>query len=195
MFKVVFAGKAGKFMFAGLVALLLFAVPSKSRSLELGLTPSHVYSLWLNINRSLLAYAKIVSDDKSRLVELEAMQPMVFQGKVPADVYALAKKINARLKGHISISTETPDWLIEFEQISASAGFKDEVTTPSGVFLISTQLLNGIVDVVIDNTGWEQPVSDFYVIKDIHEKTPSDVFGLVDLALRRIEIILGTGRG
>jgi len=190
VYKGVSPGKAGHFLFAGLVALLLFAVPGKSRSLELGLTPSHVYSLWLNINRSLLAYAKIVSDDKSRFVGLAAMQPMVFQGKVPADVYALAEKLDARLKGYVSIPTERPDWLKEYEQVSSSPGFKDEVITPSGVFLISTQLLNGIVDMVVDNTGWEQPVSDLYATEPFIGKTPSDVFGLIDLALRRTEIIL-----
>jgi len=52
------------------------------------------------------------------------------------------------------------------------------------------QLLNGIVFVVVENTGWEVPVSDLYASDVPSDMTPSDVFGLVDLALRRIDFIL-----
>ncbi len=185
-------GKSVPFFLAGLVVLLVVASPGKSRALELGLTPSHAFSIWLDINRSLLAYAKIVSGDEKKQAELEAMQPQIFKGKVPADVYGLAEKVTARLQGHIHIPTDTPDWLIEHEheQILVSHKPVNLRITPSAVFLISTHLLNGIVDVVVRHTGWEQSVSDLYAAEQHFDKTPSDVFGLTDLALRRLEIIL-----
>jgi len=181
---------SGHLILVGLLALFVVASPGKCRALELGLTPSHVYSLWLNINRSLLAYAHIVLGDEQRQEELEAMRPAVFKDKVPADVYALARKTGARLRGYIAIPSEVPHWLHEYEKINSLPAPKDEKITPSAVFLISTQLLNGVVDVVVDNTGWEQSVSDLYATELHFDKTPSDVFGLVDLALRRLEIIL-----
>jgi len=190
MHRGILKGKSVPFFLAGLVVLLVVASPGKSRALELGFTPNHVFSLWLDINRSLLAYAKIISDDQEKQDELEAMQPLIFKGKVPADVYGLAEKVTDRLQGHIHIPVDAPGWLIEYEQISVSNKPDNQGITPSAVFLISTQLLNGIVDVVVENTGWEQSVSDLYAAEQHFDKTPSDVFSLVDLTLQRLEIIL-----
>ena len=190
MHKGLSGGKAGRFVLAGLFAVFVLSSPVKCRSLELGLTPSHVYSLWHGINQSLLIYSQIISKDEDGFVKLKAMQPKAFENKIPADVYSHAEKVTSRLRGFISISTDVPGWLIEFEQISPLTDTKDEEITPSAVFLISTQILNSIVDVVVDNTDWEQPVSDLYAIDLRTDKAPSDVFGLVDLALRRTGIIL-----
>jgi hypothetical protein len=180
----------GRLVFSSLFALLVLASPAKCRSMELGLTPSHVYSLWQGINRSLLLYSQIESRDEDRLKQLIAMQPKVFEDKIPADVYSHAEKVHARLKGYVIVSTDVPDWLDEYKQNNTSTDSQNNEITPSAVFVISTQLLNAIVDVVVDNTGWEQPISDLYAIELHTGKTPSDVFGLVDLALQRVEIIL-----
>lgn len=183
-------GPLRRLSLAGLVALLVLAPAGKSRSLELGLTPNHVYALWLNINRSLLSFARILSERENNLQELTEMRPTVFKNKVPADVYAHAKEFGALLNGYILIPTQAPNWLVEYEKSRGDASDTNQRITPSAVFLISTQLLNAIVDVVVLNTGWEQPVSEFYAIEQYTEKTSSDVYGLVDLALRRAKIIL-----
>lgn len=181
--------RLGPTIHACLIAFLLIGAPSKALSLELGLTPSHVYSLWSNINRSLLIYAKIVNIEPEKVKRIENMQPRHFEGKKPADVYAMATKVQNGLKGQIHWSTETPQWLIEYQKAGKTAVPENDELTPSAVFLISMQLLNGIVAVVVDNTGWEVPVSDLYTSDVPSGKVPSDVFGLVDLALRRIELI------
>ncbi|MBL6932319.1 MAG: hypothetical protein ISR45_05175 [Rhodospirillales bacterium] len=182
--------KAGRFALIGFIALFLIVVPGKSRSLELGLTPSHVYSLWSNINRALLIYAKLVNIDQARLARIESMQPRNFEAKRPADVFAMAEKFRNELKGYVPWTKETPGWLIEYEKVGKSRNPQSDKITPSAVFLISMQLLNGIVAVVVDNTGWEVSVSELYDSSVPSGMTPSDVFGQVDLALRRIDLIL-----
>ena len=57
------------------VFLSLMAYPSGSRALDLGLTPSHVFSLWTNINRSLIASSRLVSNGIELSVMLKAMKP------------------------------------------------------------------------------------------------------------------------
>ncbi len=61
--------------------------------------------------------------------------------------------------------------------------------TPSQVFLLSTQILNALVEKYVDLTDGGLPVSQFYRDKQISGKVPSDVFGLVDLLGRRLELI------
>lgn len=185
-------GRLGRAVLAGLVVLLLIAAPGKGRSLELGLTPSHVYSLWLNINRSLVIFAKLAPVGEAEFQKIKDMQPAAFKGKKPADVYALAEQVQEKLRGYIPWVSEVPKWLVEYEKVSPNGVSEKAEITPSAVFLISMKLLNGLVNMVIDNTGWEQPVRDLYVPVIHPGKEPSDVYGLVDLALRRIELILAS---
>jgi hypothetical protein len=182
--------KANRYVLAGLIALFLVMTPVKSRSLELGLAPSHVYSLWQNINRALLVYSKVVPGSTGKTAELTAMQPAVFKGKIPSDVYILATTVSKQLAGHVTLPSGVPDWLIDYERGDLMETSREEVITPSAVFILSMQLLNGIVDVVVENTDKEQQVSDFFAPNTETDKTPSDVYGLVDLALRRINLLL-----
>ena len=67
------------------VFLGVLAFPPSLRALDLGLTPSHVYSLWTHINLNLIESSRLVSGDAGFQATLKAMKPTEFSGKSPAD--------------------------------------------------------------------------------------------------------------
>lgn len=169
----------------------LSMIPNAGSTIELGLTPGHVYGLWTHINESLLAYAKIISDDQEWLDALADLPPQDFSGKKHKDVLKLGLVLRARLDPTIPISRERPAWLFSYQP----AGFgsdETEAITPSAVFLESMQILNGIVDVIVEKTGPEHMISNYYKPLPATGKVPSDAFSLVDLAVRRAEIIFAS---
>lgn len=172
---------------------LLSAAPGESRAMELGLTPSHVFSLWTNINHSLLDYAETLSDDEAWLAHLSDMPAERFSGKTPSDVFAKAQKLHARLNLLMPITLDLPKWLKSFNPTSQQFT-KAEEATPSEVFLLSTLILNGLVDELVELEGHEPTVSIYYKQYGFTGKTPSDVFGLVDLATLRVEQILSKAK-
>lgn len=154
----------------------------QSAALELGLTPSNVFSLWINVNDALLATARISSGGADRAAELAAMKPRQFEGKKPADVlgqaFAFRDKLD-RLRDSAGLGPT--------KRIGEGDGAE---ITPSVVFLNSGHVLDGLVLWIVRNSGKEQLVSQFYTLHDVSGKTPSDVFGLVELANRRLEFLL-----
>lgn len=177
------------FVFVFLTVFSVTVTPPTSHAMELGLTPSHVFSLWTNINQSLLAYAQTLSDDDAWVENLSTMSPKTFTGKRPKDVFEKAQEFRAKLKPLIPIIESNPDWLKSFRPTGEKIINEEEIT-PSEVFLISTQILNGIVDDLIKKTDQERLISPFYIQHGFTEKRPSDVFGLVDLAILRSELII-----
>lgn len=169
---------------AALTVILLIGgagLPGQARALELGLTPSNVVGLWTNVNEALLATARVVSNDTVWLAKVTEMTPGTFEGKKPSDVLErvteFRTKLN-RLRGGFGLK-ET-DSNVKF----------DGTITPTVVFLNSGEVLNGLVDWIIRNTGEQQLVSQFYTDRQIKGKTPSDAFGFVDLAARRLDQII-----
>ena len=158
----------------------LAAAPVNAHALDLGLTPRHVFSLWTNINNALIASARIVSND-AVTESVATMGPKVFIGKVPADVLERARAVREKL-----------------DSLRRNSGLKQTVLsdsnegriTPSDVYLNSGNVLDGLVGWLIHGTGPDLLASRFYVRHKFSAKTPSDVFGLVDLANRRLEMIL-----
>lgn len=167
-----------------LLAAILAVSPLDARAghtPEMGLKPGQVYNLWTNINACLLAFAGIVSDDPDWHEELAAMPAESFPGKRPADVLAQVDRYRARLDRLRHLAELTP----------TQRGPKDQAhITHSDVYLTSSEVLHAQVELLIRFTGPEQLVSQFYVRHREDEKTPSQVFALVELASRRLEQIL-----
>lgn len=170
-----------KLVFATAVLASLVLAPGHGLALELGLTPSQVFSLWTNINNSLSTVAEAVADDRAWIQRLAAMTPRTFENKTPADVLGRLSRFRAKL-GRFREKYDLP-------RIEPHSGGYANVT-PSVVYLNSGRVLNGIVEWVIVNTGPEQLVSQFYVRHGFKGKTPSDVFGLIELAERRLDQVL-----
>lgn len=172
-----------KLAFALAVVAGMSIVPANGFAQELGLTPSHVVSLWVNVNNALVTTARISSDAASWHESLARMSPKVFSDKKPADVLEAVVAFRGKL-----------DRLRQKSGLKATGryGEGEGRVTPSVVFLNSGLVLDGLVHWVVKNTGPDQLVSGFYTRHDVSGKTPSDAFGQVDLANRRIDKILAT---
>lgn len=166
-----------------LVAVMLsaLAIPSGSSALDLGLTPNHVYSLWTNINASLNACARVVHGDPTDLESFAAMEPKTFSGKKPADVLNLLVTYRAKLD-RLLRAQRLPD--------TTQAPPGDDAITPSHVYLNSGHVLNAQLRWLTVRTGPAQIISQFYTQHEFSGKTPSNVFALVDLAIRRMDRLL-----
>lgn len=172
-----------KLAFALAVVAGTSIVPANGFAQELGLSPSHVVSLWTNINNALVTTARITSDTAVSHESLARMSPQVFSDKKPADVLEAVVAFRGKL-----------DRLRRKSGLKATGqyGEGEGRVTPSVVFLNSGLVLDGLVYWVVKNTGPDQLVSGFYTRHDLSGKTPSDAFGQVDLANRRIDKILAT---
>ena len=61
---------------AVVLVLAIGLVPAKTHAaVELGLTPSHVFSLWTNVNGALVAIAEIVDANGRWAEDIRAMVP------------------------------------------------------------------------------------------------------------------------
>lgn len=176
--------RAGKFRTIGIVLAGIVLFSARGLALELGLTPAQVCSLWNGINQSLLVIARVVSDDAAWRRKLSDLKPTAVQGKNPADVLRLLAAYRAKLDelrrhgGLASIRKFTGD---------------DKPVTPTVVYLNSGLVLNGQIEWLIRNTGPKQLISRFYPNHkqaELAEKTPNDVYAVVQLANIRLAEIL-----
>ncbi len=163
------------------IAIVLAAMPGPARAVELGLTPSHVYSLWTNINAALvtLGPAMTGSDDISK--HLEGMTPSAVKNKTPGDVLGQVAVFRTKLD-RIGISSG-----LKATQVYSDP--KGGKVTPSVVFLNSGNVLDSLVLLLI-RTDDKQLVSGFYKRHEFSGKTPSNVFSLVELANRRMDALI-----
>ena len=171
----------GRWAVLAAVLVLSLLGPRSGHALDLGLTHGQVFSLWTNINASLLEFAEVVTDDEDWRDRLAAMPPRGFTGKSPADVLAQVKRYRTKL-----------DWLRARAALTRTQQMPQDQAkiTPSDVYMTSFEVLHAQLELLIRNTGPEQLVSQFYVRHEVSEKTPSHVFALVELACRRLERIL-----
>lgn len=179
------------------LCLLVFLLPSRGFTLELGLTPSNVYSLWLNINKVILADASQAGVDPLVVKQLEEMKPAFFDGKRPADVFALATRFHdvAVKTYELDELPPVPQWIEIYAHLIEDPSARNPETTPSQVYLFSSRILGSLVAHYVDETSGTLPVARFFSENDIQGKVPSDVFGMVDLALRRVEAIMEHSAG
>jgi hypothetical protein len=165
---------------APFVIVLAFVLPV--RALDLGLTPSHVFSLWTNINQAILTIADLKLRDGALNEKIRAMNPAAFFGKTPGNVLALGLEVESMIDT-LRVGSDLPP--------TGQFIVSDETTTPSDVFLVSSRILGSSVEWIIRNTEPDHLVSKYFAEHEFADKTPSNVFGLVDLAHRRMELIVG----
>ena len=168
-------------------ALLLLALaPRLAGAAELGLTPGNVLGLWTNINSTIPVIAKISGKDQL-VAQLAAMRPRRFSGKKPSDVSKQLVKFRTMLNRLRANSGLPP--------VKARKRDKTGKITPSDVFFNSGRVLDGMVGLIIKKTNADQLVSGYYKLYDFSGKTPSDVYGMLDLANRRLALIVGSSAG
>lgn len=170
--------------------IVVIAPPSGGFALELGLTPSRVFGLWTNINDTLLGYARNLSDDEVWLRHLSELEPRKFSGKTPKDVLERVKLFEAKcfkLAADICPHAEKTNFA---KEVTFLLRDDNSVVTPSLVFLHSGRVLSKMVHTFAVSSDGRQPISPFFTEHGFKEKVPSDVYGLVLLALRRLDEIL-----
>lgn len=152
----------------------------KTTARNLGMTSNHVFSLWSNVNDALIE-AAADPDGAEFGREVASMQPDPFSQKAPSDVLEQVVVFRGKL-----------DRLRAAAGLGATKiyGTEDGVVEPSDVFLNSGHVLNGLVDWLgrVSERGCDE--NRFYQRGTCSGKTPSDVFGMVDLANRRADLIL-----
>ena len=166
------------FFFVSFAARSVPAIAQSST--ELGLTPSHVVSLWTNINDALVVIARITTRSKDVVSRLKGTVPQNFTGKKPADVLKRVAEFRDKL-----------DRMRMERGMAPSRRYRhgSGTITPSVVFLNSGHVLDGAVSLIVKTTDRSQLVSQFYTRHNLAGKTPSHAFAMADLANRRIDII------
>lgn len=172
----------GRIFITGLATVLtaVLATPM-ARAVELGMTPSHVVSLWTNINDALITSGRATGDE-NLAKRLMAMKPVAVQGRKPGDVLNELEKFRAKL-----------------DQFAARQGLKKATpvykdpeggtVTPSVVFVNSGYVIDSLLRVLIKLDA-NQLISGFYTRHDISGKKPNDAYQLVELANRRMDSML-----
>lgn len=164
-----------------LVLVGLILVPARAGAIELGVTADHVNSLWININSSLLAVADSISTDPAFRKQLKAVMPGRFEGKTPPEVLEFVNMYRFKL-----------DRLRGLGVLGRTKRYNhgDFVVSPRIVYVNSGHVLNGQIELLVNRTPPEFLISPFYVQHDFIGKSPDDNFALIDLANRRIDLIL-----
>ncbi|NQV84730.1 MAG: hypothetical protein HQ494_13030 [Rhodospirillales bacterium] len=176
--------------FLALLLITTLAAPGSARAVELGLTPSPVFGLWTNINKALIVYARARSTNEDWLNQLAQMTPEKFSGKDSATVLEMVKTFAARLNElDVRRPDKTTDKLLGSDLQHLLANDQGRVT-PSMVYLHSGQVLINVAEDILRASSVPVEVSPFFEERNVADKTPSDVFGLIDLGLRRLVKIL-----
>ena len=152
-------------------------MPTVAGALDVGLTPSHVYSLWVNINTAILSVGKFVGGEGIAKNSISAIKPGKFTGKTPGNVLALSLEVESLIDG-LRITSDLPP--------TRGLDVGSENTTPSDVFLVSSRVLISGVELIIRKTEADHLISPYFSHHIFDGKTPSDVYALVDLAHRRL---------
>lgn len=173
------------------ILFLILSSPNVGHAIEFGLTPSTVYGMWENINRALLVYAKERSTNDTWLRSLKSMPRDNFSGKAPASVLEKVTQFNTKLNElRGGKQTHLEELLLEGDLSNLLTANKDDLATPSLVYMHSGQVLINIVEEIVHNSPTKINISPFFDVDAFYGKTPSDVFSLVDLGLQYLDEIL-----
>ncbi|MEH6497351.1 MAG: hypothetical protein V7740_16525 [Pseudomonas marincola] len=174
-----------------LVLFLFVSSPNVGQAVEFGLTPSTVYGMWKNINDAVLVYANERSTNDTWLRNLENMPQDKFSGKAPANVLEQVTQFNTKLNEILqNKEAHLEELLLEGDLSNLLASSDDNLVTPSLVYMHSGQVLINIVEEIVHNSPTGINISPFFDVDAFPDKTPSDVFSLVDLGLRYLDEIL-----
>ena len=171
---------------AAVLTLVLAFSPAQFRAVELGLTPSNVVSLWININNALVATGSALPDGVDVSGDLKTMTAKAFPGKKPGDVLNQVVRFRGKL-----------DLLRAKSNLKATPVYKDPqggTVTPSVVFVNSGYVLDSVV-LLLNRYDKDQLISGFYTRHDISGKKPSDAYSQIELANRRLDTIIAKAGG
>jgi len=176
-------------LFAALMFWMSALTSQPVQAVELGLKPSDVFALWTNINRMVLDLGRFnLADD----IAIEALQNMEInrqRNKTPSDVLGKVADFTALIEPlHIHFRGESDANLLERQIVFLVRHNKTE-TTPSIVFMRSSDIMVNMAHILAAYSDHEPLISPYFMLEDFYDKTPSDVYALVELATHRLEYV------
>lgn len=166
-----------------LLAVFILIPGQTARATDLGLTPDHVFGLWQSVNTALIDAPGWLAGDRSLAEPIAALAPKATDptrtpGDVLAQIAAFRDKLDVIRNGLGLLPTP-------------KFAYRGEVT-PTVVFLNSGHVLDSLVIAMIERDDGRD-VSKFFFRNDVENKTPGDVYALVELANRRLDLLTGAG--
>jgi hypothetical protein len=187
------------------LAAAISAAPAPAAAVDMGLTPNEAYGLCANINQALLAVPHYTSGGKVLSSRVAGTKAREFGEKKPVDVFDYVinftrKLCRLRRSGYLGeIIFVEERKLAKRITTWGSAGHLGEIVfvesrgekiTPTDVFLNSGLVLDGVVEWIAKNSPSKHLINPLYGYETYRNKKPGDVYSLVDLAHRRIDLIL-----
>lgn len=172
------------FLRFSLVLLLFFGVATAASSRDLRLTPNQVFSIWVNIDDCLEIVADLTLNSDHAKQTFRDISLKTYKGKEPGDVLLQVVVFRDRLNqlreqgGQSFVSVYEPR--------------KTEIV-PRDVYMNSGHIQDALIESMIVEKHPELFVSQFYTRHHYTDKTPSDVFAMVELANRKLEFIFADG--
>ncbi len=142
------------------------------------ITPNGPFHLWLGINEFMPLLT--TSPSQTRAIRAEINQR--FRGKTPANVLSQVVRFRNKL-----------DRLLAKYRLNKTGVFRSptgEKISPAIVYINSGHSYDSVVRLLLKANPNDQSYRDKFLIPFPKGKTPSDVFGLVDLAIRKIDVLL-----
>jgi hypothetical protein len=173
------------------LALGLFAVPMTAQAalaapqtVPLGnVTPSQVVTTWMSVNQGLVEAAQLATRDPSFAARVDGLRALSYSAKKPGEV--LARTVEFRDKLDVLRAKMGLDPTSVYVDPSGAA------VTPPVVFLNGAHVQDSFLGWVVALSGDPTHlVGQFYVVADVSGMTPSDAYGLVDLAVRRLDMLI-----
>lgn len=181
---------------APLVVGLVFAIPAAANEdadaagsnpniVKLGkITPNGPYRLWFAINGVLPEYA-LSKGGRGLKSRVEGLTAFSFDGKTPGDVRARAAEYRAML--------ERLRAQLKLEKIKTYKDPLGRAVTPAVVFVNAGHIMDATVHAFHATSKEPDAVLGvFYDVPVVDGKSPSHVYGLVDLAAIRLQLIAGS---
>ncbi len=167
---------------AGIVlALALSLTTPDAGALGPGLTPSLVYGMWANINDIVLAIGGAVLADPVVRGRVGDIETKPFFAKEPGDLLKKIAGFHDRLNRlRVRDGLKANHLLVP---VGGQAAVGD-------IFIHSGHVLDELAEWLITKTGPNKLITRFYERRDFSDRTFSDIYGLIDLADRRLTMIL-----
>ncbi|MBT4939002.1 MAG: hypothetical protein HON14_07720 [Rhodospirillaceae bacterium] len=178
-------------VFAGVLTATLLGVGLKPlNARDLGLTPNQVYNIWTNINKALLVFAKQQSRFATFQPQFNSLKVSKFSNKKPIDVLARVEEFSKKFHAFTGRKDFLPGEGLLTKEVVFQHRENNAVVTPSVIYLSSANLLVKFVSEIEKQIGPNDLISPFFANREFSAKEPSDVFGLVDLADRRMDLLI-----
>ena len=155
---------------------------SEEGVIELGeISPNGPYRLWSAVNKVLLDFASLKGGEELRS-QVQGLNAGQFDGKTPADVLTQTAEFRGTL-----------EQLLDRLRLPKVETYEDPLgreVTPGVVFVNAGHIMDAVVSAFHSASNKpDESLGNLYDVPVAAGKTPSDVFGLVYLATRRLQLI------